>query len=70
MKKNHKRVVSLYVISLDLQALTLIFSTYTTYFFENYFANELTSRLKQFKTFAVRVLSDLKILGFASNLYI
>jgi hypothetical protein len=41
-------------------------------FFENYFANELTRSivLKQFKTFAVRVLSDLKILGFASYPYI
>jgi hypothetical protein len=35
-------------------------------FFENYFANELTtvdrSFLKQFKTFAVRVLSDLNLI--------
>ena len=42
-------------------------------FFENYFANELTRLivLKQFKTFAVRVLSGLNILGFASySLYL
>jgi hypothetical protein len=41
-------------------------------FFENYFANELTSRsfLKQFKTFALGVLSGLKILDFASLLLI
>ena len=67
-KKNHKRVVSLYVIEIFLDFLDL-----HIVFFENYFANELTISivfLKQFKTFAVRVLSDLKILGFASYLYI
>ena len=76
-KKNHKRVVSLYVIeiSLDLhKLLSLIFSTYTTYFLKITSPMNLLlldrSFLKQFKTFAVRVLSDLKILGFASYLYI
>jgi hypothetical protein len=68
-KKNHKRVVSLYVIeiSLDLH-LTLIFSTYTMYFLKITSPMNIRDRLflKQFKTFAVRVLSDLKIHGFAS----
>ena len=46
-KKNHKRVVSLYVIH--------------NVYFENYFPMNLARSivLKQFKTFAVRVLSDL-----------
>jgi hypothetical protein len=50
----------------------LIFSTYTTYFLRITSPMNLLDRsfLKQFKTFAVRVLSDLKILCFASYLYI
>ena len=46
----------------------MIFSTYTTYFLKITSPMTLLDRsfLKQFKTFAVRVLSNLKILGFAS----
>jgi hypothetical protein len=39
-------------------------------FFKSLCGGESRSFLKQFKTFAVRVLSDLKILGFASYFYI
>jgi hypothetical protein len=56
-------------ISLDLHKLYFNFDFLDLHnvFFENYFVNELTRTfLKQFKTFAVRVLSDLKILGLAS----
>ena len=45
---------------------------YTAYFLKITSSMNLLHRsfLKQFKTFAVRALSDLKILGFASYLYI
>jgi hypothetical protein len=75
-KKNHKRVVSLYVIEVSLYLHKLFNFDFldlcTTYFLKITSLMNLLDRsfLKQFKTFAVRVLSDLKILGFASYLYI
>ena len=63
-KKHHKRVVSLYVIKIHF----LIYINFNFDFFDLHNTQRI---LKQFKTFAwVRVLSDLKILGFASYLYI
>jgi hypothetical protein len=71
-KKNHKRAVSLYVIEIPLIYIhNFDFLELHNVCFENYFANELTkidsfwSNLQHSQC----VLSDLKILGFASYLY-
>jgi hypothetical protein len=62
-KKNHKRVVSLYVIeiSFDLHKLNFLDLHSTTYFLKITSPMNLLDRsfLKEFRTFAVRVLSDL-----------
>jgi hypothetical protein len=73
MRKTHRKsisVVSLYVISLDLLYINFNFDFPNLHnvFFENYFANELARSIV--RSFAVRVLSDIKILDFFSYLYI
>ena len=66
MRKTQRKIISVSYLNFNFDFLDL-----HNVFFENYSANELTRSivLKQFKTFAVRVLSDLKILGFASYFY-